>query len=29
LVCLVRSGDGERMHEKRRCCKLFLEFFRE
>ena len=29
LVCLVRSGDGERMHEKRRYCKLFLVFFRE
>lgn len=29
LVCLVRSGDGERMHEKPRCCKLFLMFFLE
>ena len=29
LVCLVRSGDGERMHKKRRHCKLFLVFFRE
>jgi hypothetical protein len=29
LVCLVRSGDGGRMHKKRRYCKLFLVFFRE